>query len=92
MAVIRIQLFLKAFLEYYPSPDSLRSADLEAIKETYFNRLGLFCRAQRLVSLANQLLDDPLFPYALRSKTYRNAGPLSEVAHLTGVGEYASDA
>ena len=28
----------------------------------------------------------------MRSKTYRNAGPPLEVAHLTGVGEYASDA
>jgi hypothetical protein len=28
----------------------------------------------------------------LRSKLYHNAGPVSEVAHLVGVGEYASDA
>jgi adenine-specific DNA glycosylase len=91
-AAIRVGPFLKACLEHYPSPDSLRSADLEAIEETYFNRLGLAYRARWLVSLANQLLYDPLFPYALRSKTYYNAGPPSEVAYLTGVGEYASDA
>lgn len=91
-AAIRAQPFLKAFLEHYPSPDSLKSVDPKAIKETYFNTLGLFCRAWWLVSLANQLLDDPPLPHAMRSKTYRNAGPSSEVAHLTGVGEYASDA
>lgn len=91
-AAVRAQPFLKAFLEHYPSPDTLRSADPKAIKETYFNTLGLFCRARWLVSLANQLLDDPPFPRTMRSKTYRNAGPSSEVAYLTGVGEYASDA
>ena len=91
-AAIRAQPFLEAFLERYPSPDSLKSADPKAIKETYFNKLGLFCRAWWLVRLANQLLDDPPLPHAMRSKTYRNAGPPSEVAHLIGVGEYASDA
>jgi hypothetical protein len=44
------------------------------------------------VSLASQLLENPPLTHALRSKTYRNAGPSSEVAHLTGMGEYASDA
>jgi hypothetical protein len=91
-AAIRARPFLKAFLEHYPSPDSLRGADPKAIKETYFNTLELFCRAWWLVSLADQLLDDPPLPHALRKKTYCNARPPSEVAHLSGVGEYASDA
>lgn len=76
----------------YPSLKTLRDADLKVIKETYFQKLGLFCRAWWLVKLAGQLLDDPPLPHALRSKSYSNAGPASEVAHLTRVGEYASDA
>jgi hypothetical protein len=89
---IRARPFLEAFLEQYPSPDALRDANPKAIKETYFKTLGLFSRAWWLVRLAAQLLDDPPLPHALRSKSYRNAGPASEVAHLPGVGEYASDA
>ena len=89
---IRVQSFLKAFFVQYPSPKTLRDADPKAIKETYFQRLGLFCRAWWLVKLAAQLLDDPPLPHVLRSKSYKNAAAASEVAHLVGVGEYASDA
>jgi hypothetical protein len=52
----------------------------------------LFRRAWWLVRLAAQLLDDPPTPHRLRSKSHDNTGPVSEVAHLVGVGEYASDA
>ena len=42
--------------------------------------------------LAQQFLDDPPRPGILRRKTYQNAGYPSEVAHLPGIGDYASDA
>jgi len=42
--------------------------------------------------MAHQLLRDPPRPHILRQKTYRNAGYACEVAHLAGVGPYASDA
>ena len=84
--------FLQAFFEQYPTPDVLRDADPEAIKEKYFRTLGLFRRAWWLVRLAAQLLDDPPIPHRMRSKSHDGNGPVSEVAHLVGVGEYASDA
>jgi hypothetical protein len=84
--------FLQAFFEQYPTPDVLKDADPEAIKEKYFRTLGLFRRAWWLVRLAAQLLDDPPTPHRLRSKSHDNTGPVSEVAYLVGVGEYASDA
>lgn len=45
-----------------------------------------------MVMMARQLVWDPPRPNVLRRKPYENAGYASEVAHLTGVGDYASDA
>jgi len=42
--------------------------------------------------MADQLLQDPPRPGIIRQKTYQNAGYACEIAHLAGVGPYASDA
>ncbi|KAK0258862.1 hypothetical protein LTR35_018132 [Friedmanniomyces endolithicus] len=83
---------LEAFLEEYPSPERLRTADPKDIQERYFKHLGLYRRAGWLVRMADQLLQDPPRPGILRQKTYQNAGYACEIAHLAGIGPYASDA
>ena len=42
--------------------------------------------------MAEQLIVDPPKPNRMRQKGYKNAGYASEVAHLTGIGDYGSDA
>ena len=84
--------FLEAFLERYPTAESLRYEDPARIKSDYFYRLGLYRRAYWLVTLANQLILDPPRPNILRRKLYKDAGYACEVAHLAGVGAYACDA
>jgi hypothetical protein len=49
-------------------------------------------RAWWVVALAKAFLEDPPRPMVLRCKTGDFDSHLSEVAHLPGVGEYASDA
>jgi hypothetical protein len=58
----------------------------------YFETLGLPGRALWIKKMAEQLLVDPPRPNIMRRKGYRNAGYASEVAHLTGIGDYGSDA
>jgi hypothetical protein len=82
--------FLQAFFEQYPTPNVLRDADSDFIKEKYFRTLGLFRWAWWLIRLATQLLDTPPIPHRMRSKSHNYTGPVSEVAHL--VLESASDA
>lgn len=84
--------YLEDFLEEYPTPRSLQDADPKTIASVYFKRLGLYRRAWWLVEMAHQLLTDPPQPNVLRRKSGPNAGLWSEVSHLAGVGEYASDA
>ncbi|KAK0770283.1 hypothetical protein LTR75_017953 [Friedmanniomyces endolithicus] len=89
---VQAEHLLGAFLEEYSTRERLRSADLKDIQERYFKHLGLHRRAGWLVKMADQLLRDHPRPHTLRQKTYRNAGYACEVAHLAGVGPYASDA
>jgi len=89
---VRARPFLEAFLEEYPTPERLRGADASAIGRTYFKRLGLNRRADWLVRMAEQLIQDPPRPGVFRRKSYQNSGYACEVAHLAGVGAYASDA
>ena len=42
--------------------------------------------------MAEQFIVDPPRPNMKRRKGYKNAGYASEVAHLTGIGDYGSDA
>lgn len=83
---------LHAFLQRYPTPESVRGAEPEHIRDTYFAKLGLFRRAWWIVKLANQLISDPPQPYIHRKKSGKDAGYACEVAHLTGIGVYGSDA
>lgn len=84
--------YLEDFFEEYPTPDVLQHADSKHIQEEYFKHLGLYRRADWLVKMAGQLLCTPPRPGVCKKKSYRDAGYASEVSHLTGVGDYASDA
>jgi len=88
---LRADPYIRTFLAQYPTPEALTGADVEAIKDVYFSRLGLPDRAERLVAMAGQLLHDPPRIDRPRQKTYPGACR-SEVGHLVGVGPYASDA
>ena len=88
----RARRFLLAFLEEYPTPDDLRDADPRHIRREYFASLGLKRRADWLVEMASQLINDPPAPDVMRQKSYQGAGYASEVAHLRGIGNYGSDA
>jgi hypothetical protein len=88
----RARRFLLAFLEEYPTPEDLRDADPRHIRREYFASLGLKRRADWLVEMASQLIDDPPVPDVMRQKSYQGAGYASEVAHLRGIGNYGSDA
>lgn len=70
----------------------LQDVDPRSIRTKYFADLGLHRRAYWLVEMASQLLSQPPRPGELKKKSYKGAGYASEVAYLTGVGDYASDA
>jgi hypothetical protein len=84
--------YLEDFFEEYPAPDVLQHADSKHIQEEYFKHLGLHRRADWLVKMAGQLLRTPPRPGECKRKSYKNAGYASEVSHLAGVGDYATDA
>jgi len=84
--------YLEDFFEEYPTPDVLQHADSKHIQEEYFKHLGLHRRADWLIKMAGQLLRTPPRPGVCKKKSYKDAGYASEVSHLTGVGDYASDA
>lgn len=88
----RARPYLHAFLQAYPTPQSLQGVQPLDIKRDYFQTLRFHRRAWTVVTLAQQLLHDPPRPGILRRKTYQNAGYPSEVAHLAGIGNYGSDA
>jgi methyl-CpG-binding domain protein 4 len=78
----------------YPTPAELADASVDEIRP-YFETLGLFRRAGWLIAMANQWLRQPPTAGVLHRKpAYVQGGDdlVSEVAHLTGVGRYASDA
>lgn len=89
---VRARPHLEAFLEEYPSPEVLKDAEPISIRTRYFADLGLHRRAYWLVEMASQLGSQPPRPNEPRKKPYKGAGYASEVAHLTGIGDYASDA
>ena len=74
-------------LQGYPTPETLARAQYNDI-QPYFAHLGLFRRADWLIKLAKAWLVDPPQPDKLKKKR----GLESEVAHLPGVGTFASDA
>ncbi|KAK0258359.1 hypothetical protein LTS00_018217, partial [Friedmanniomyces endolithicus] len=84
--------YIEAFLDRFPTRESLRHASTSEIRTTYFEPLGKPLRACTVVRLAKALLDDPPQPFVLRGKIGEFDTHLSEVGHLPGVGEYASDA
>ena len=89
---VRARLHLEAFFEEYPSPNVLKDAEPRSIRTEYFSDLGLYRRLYWLVEMASQLEGRPPRPNELEKKPYKGAGYASEVAHLTVVGDYASDA
>jgi hypothetical protein len=89
---VKARPYLEGFFEKYPTPDVLQHADPCYIQEEYFKHLGLYRRAEWLVKMAGQLLHTPPRPDKREKKSYKDAGYASEVSHLTGVGDYASDA
>ncbi|KAK3046387.1 hypothetical protein LTR09_012131 [Extremus antarcticus] len=89
---VRARPYLEVFLHESLTPQDLRGADVNDLVSTYFRHLGLHRRAWWLIDMAIQLITDPAKPNVLRRKPGREAGHWSEVGHLAGVGEYASDA
>lgn len=87
----RAARFIADFLQRYPNPQSIRDVPESDIR-SYFNTLGLFRRASWIKNLAEQFVLDPPMPQIMRRKSGKDAGYASEVAHLAGVGNYASDA
>jgi methyl-CpG-binding domain protein 4 len=84
--------YIASFFEEYPTVESVRDADPRKILRHFFQPLGMHRRAWWVVDLARVFLEDPPMPMVLRCKTGEFDSHLSEVAHLPGVGEYASDA
>jgi hypothetical protein len=82
----------KRFLEQFPDPKGLAAAKYDET-EQYFENLGLFRRAQWVIDLAKRWLLQPPKAGVFHAKKYNgNIQFVSEVAHLKGVGQYASDA
>ena len=84
--------YIVSFFEEYPTVESVRDAEPQKLLRRYFQPLGMHRRAWSVVNLARVFLEDPPRPMVLRCKVGEFDSHLSEVAHLPGVGEYASDA
>ena len=84
--------YIVSFFKEYPTVESVRDADPQRLLQRFFRPLGMYRRAWWVVNLARTFLEDPPVPMVLRCKTGDFDSHLSEVAHLPGVGEYASDA
>lgn len=82
---------LQSFLAQYPSAASLQDATSADILP-YFKHLGLYRRADWILELADMLHRDPPQHGVLRRKVNGYDNPVSEVAHLRGIGHYGSDA
>jgi len=89
---VKARPYLEDFFEEYLTPDMLQHADSKHIQNEYFKHLGLYRRANWLIKMAGELLRSPPRPDEYEKKSYKDAGYASEVSHLTGVGDYASDA
>jgi methyl-CpG-binding domain protein 4 len=82
----------RRFLQKFPDPQSLAQAKYNETVP-FFEKLGLLRRAGWVIELAKQWLTDPPVPNVVRKKLYGGKVTFeSEVAHLKGVGTYASDA
>jgi adenine-specific DNA glycosylase len=84
--------YIDSFFEDYPTVQSVRDAEPQTFLRHYFQPLGMHRRAWCDVDLARASLEDPPMSMVLRCKVGEFDSHLSEVAHLPGVGEYASDA
>jgi hypothetical protein len=84
--------YIDSFFRDYPTVRSVRDAEPQKLLQRYFQSLGMHRRAWWIVDLAREFLEDPPMPMVLRCKVGEFDSHLSEVAHLPGVGEYASDA
>lgn len=84
--------YITSFFEEYPTVETVRDAEPLELLERYFQPLGKHRRAWWVVDLARTFLEDPPRPMVLRCKVGEFDSHLSEVSHLPGVGEYASDA
>ncbi|OBT40500.1 hypothetical protein VE00_07871 [Pseudogymnoascus sp. WSF 3629] len=82
----------RSLLLQYPKPEILANASYDEIK-IYFRDLGLLRRAWWLIELSKIWLIDPPQAGKIRNKMWGGSIQAeSEVAHLKGVGLYASDA
>ncbi|KFY31787.1 hypothetical protein V493_00795 [Pseudogymnoascus sp. VKM F-4281 (FW-2241)] len=82
----------RRLLLQYPKPEILANASYDEIK-IYFRDLGLLRRASWLIELSKKWLIDPPQAGKIRKKMWGGSIQAeSEVAHLQGVGLYASDA
>ncbi|KIW32049.1 uncharacterized protein PV07_03624 [Cladophialophora immunda] len=82
----------RRFLSQFPDPDHLARAKFE---ETvlFFKSLGLPYRAGWVIDLAKGWLSQPPKAGVVHQKLYQGKVTVeSEVAHLKGIGRYASDA
>jgi hypothetical protein len=82
----------RRFLLHYPDPDHLARAKFE---ETivFFENLGLFRRAKWVIDLAKGWILQPPKAGVVHRKSFKGKVTVeSEVAHLKGIGRYASDA
>jgi hypothetical protein len=82
----------RRFLLHFPDADHLARAKYE---ETvlFFKSLGLLRRAAWVIDLAKGWLSQPPKAGVVYEKSYKgNVTVKSEVAHLKGIGRYASDA
>ncbi len=83
---------VRRFLQKFPDPQSLAQANYSETVP-FFEKLGLLRRTRWVIELAKQWLTDPPVPDVVRKKLYGGKVRFeSEVAHLKGVGTYASDA
>lgn len=72
--------------------ESVRDAEPQKLLRRYFQPLGMHRRVWSVVNLARVFLEDPPVPVVLGCKVGEFDSHSSEIAHLPGVGEYASDA
>lgn len=82
---------LHCFLNQYPTAASLLDVTRTAILPD-FTHLGLYRRAGWILELTSMLQGNPPRHGVLRTKSNEHDNPVSEVAHLRGVGHYGNDA
>jgi A/G-specific adenine glycosylase len=78
----KVQKTYKEFVERFPTPELLAEAKFEEVLP-YFEKIGLHCRAKRLIQSANQIVT-----------RHRGIVPASreQLRKLPGVGDYTANA